>query len=150
MAAGLSLEPENLEKFRRKINENAQLSEDDMIPKVKIDIPMPISFATRAFAEELEKLEPYGTGNRKPLFAQKDLVLRNCMIYGKNRNVAKFKLDDGNGCYVSGVYFGEAEEFEQQVKEHDGRINVVYYPEINEYQGNVSLQIVVSHYSFSD
>lgn len=149
MAVGLSLESENLEEFRRRINENAKLTEEDMIPKVKIDIAMPIPYATCAFAEELQKLEPFGTGNRKPMFAQKDLYVRNCAVFGQNRNVAKFRLEDGDGYYVSGVYFGEADEFIKQVKAHNERIDIIYYPEINEYKGNKTLQIVVTHYKFS-
>ena len=148
MAAGLSLDAENLEEFRRRINENAKLTEEDTIPKVKIDIAMPIPYATCAFAEELQKLEPFGTGNRKPMFAQKDLYVRNCAVFGQNRNVAKFRLEDGNGYCVSGVYFGEADAFAEQVKEHNEWIDIIYYPEINEYKGNKTLQIVVTHYKF--
>ncbi len=150
MAAGLSLKAENLEEFRRRLNENANLTAEDLIPKVRIDIPMPLAYASREFVGELERLEPFGNGNRKPLFAQKNLRIRNCMVRGKNRNVAGFTLEDENGYYVSGVYFGEADTFAQQVKEHDGRIDVVYYPEINEFRGNSSLQIVVNHYNFPD
>ncbi len=150
MAAGLSLEPENLEQFRRRLNENAKLTEEDMTPKIRIDIPLPILYASKDFIKELERLEPFGNGNRKPVFAQKNLKIRNCVVRGQNRNVAGFRLEDDNGYYVSGVYFGEADAFVQEVKEHGGRINIVYYPEINEYNGLVSVQIVVSHYSFPE
>jgi len=150
MAAGLSLKEENLEEFRRRVNENARLTEEERIPKIKIDIPMPIPYATCAFVEELQKLEPFGTGNRKPVFAQKDLYVRNCMVFGQNRNVAKFRLEDGKGYYVSGVYFGDADAFAKQVKEHNERIDIIYYPEINEYKGNKTLQVVVTNYKFSE
>lgn len=150
MAAGLSLETENLEELRRRLNENAKLTEDDMTPKIKIDIPLPILYASNDFIKELDRLEPFGNGNRKPVFAQKNLKIRNCVVRGKKRNVAGFRLEDDNGYYVSGVYFGEADTFVQEVKEHGGRINIVYYPEINEYNGMASVQIVVSHYSFPE
>lgn len=150
MAAGLSLKPEFLEPFRCRINENAKLTEADLTPKVRIDIPMPLVYASREFVAELERLEPFGNGNRKPLFAQKDVKIRNCVVRGKNRNVVGFTLEDAGGYYVSGVYFGEADAFVQQVKEHGGRINIVYYPELNEYRSNTSLQMVVSHYSFPE
>lgn len=150
MAAGLSLDAENLEELRRRLNENATLTEDDMTPKIKIDIPLPILYASNDFIKELERLEPFGNGNRKPVFAQKNLKIRNCVVRGKNRNVAGFRLEDENGYHVSGVYFGEADLFAQEVKEHGGRINIVYYPEINEYNGMASVQIVVLHYSFPE
>lgn len=150
MAAGLSIKPENLEALRSRLNQNANLSEQDLIPKVRIDIPMPMVYASREFAQELQKLEPFGTGNRKPMFAERNVRLRNCTVHGRHRNVAKFTLDDESGYRVSGVYFGDADTFMQQVNEHNGYVNVVYYPELNEYKKNVSLQIVVSHYGFSD
>lgn len=150
MAAGLSLQPDKLEEFRRRLNEQASLTEEDLMPKVRIDIPMPLAYASKEFVGELKKLEPFGNGNRKPLFAQKNVRIRNCTVRGKNRNVAGFTLEDGNGYYVSGVYFGEADAFVSQVKEHNGYIDVVYYPEINEFRGNCSLQMVVSYYSFSN
>lgn len=150
MAAGLSLSQEKLEEFRRRLNEHAHLTEDDLTAKVRIDIPMPLAYASREFIKELKLLEPFGNGNRKPLFAQKDIRIRNCTVRGKNRNVAGFRLEDGSGYDVSGVYFGDADEFVRQVKEHKGRIHIVYYPEINEFRGNETIQIVVSHYCFPD
>lgn len=150
MAAGISLKPEKLEQLRCRLNLNAQLSEQDLTPKVRIDIPMPMVYASREFAQELRLLEPFGTGNRKPLFAERNVRLRNGTVHGRHRNVAKFTLEDESGYRVSGVYFGEADVFMQQVNEHNGYVNVVYYPELNVYKKTVSLQIVVSHYGFSD
>lgn len=148
MAAGVSLKPENLEQFRQRLNERAHLTEDDLTPKIRIDIPMPLEYASFDFVEELHRLEPFGNGNRKPLFAQKNVRIRNCAVRGKNRNVAGFTMETENGYYVSGVYFGEADAFAAELKAHDGYAHVVYYPEINEFRGNRSLQMVVSHYSF--
>ena len=150
MAAGLSVKPENLEQLRSRLNKNADLTEQDLTAKVRIDIPMPMVYASREFAQELQKLEPFGTGNRKPMFAERNVRLRNCTVHGRHRNVAKFTLDDESGYRVSGVYFGDADMFMQEVNQHNGYVNVVYYPELNEYKKNVSLQIVVSHYGFSD
>ena len=150
MAAGLSIKPENLEALRSRLNQNAGLTQQDMTAKVRIDIPMPMVYASREFVQELQKLEPFGTGNRKPMFAERNVRLRNCTVHGRHRNVAKFTLDDESGYRVSGVYFGDADMFMQEVNQHNGYVNVVYYPELNEYRKNVSLQIVVSHYGFSD
>lgn len=150
MAAGFSLKAENLEEFRRRINENADLREEDFVRKIRIDIPMPISYATGAFVDELARLEPFGNGNHKPLFAQKNVKIRNCTVRGKNKNVAGFILEDENGYRVNGVYFGDAQAFLEELKARGERVNIVYYPEVNEFRGNVTLQMVVSHYMFQD
>ncbi len=149
MAAGLSLKPENLSEFWRRINAQSRLTEDDFVQKIRIDIPMPLPYATMQFAEELALLEPFGNGNHKPLFAQKNLQVRNCTVRGKNKNVAGFVLEDENGYRVNGIYFGEAELFAQQVRENGNRINIIYYPDINEFRGNRTLQIVATHYNFA-
>ena len=145
MAAGLSMVEENIRQFRKKLNENCTLSENDLIPKVMIDVPMPISYLTEAFTEELKVLEPFGKGNTKPLFAQKNLCVSKLRIFGKNRNVAKMILTDANGIWKDAVFFGEADEFGEFVSIHD-TISVTYYPEINEYQGRRTLQVVIKNY----
>ena len=145
MAAGLSMAEENIERFRKKLNENCTLSEEDLIPTVMIDVPMPISYLTETLIEELKVLEPFGKGNTKPLFAQKNLCVSKLRIFGKNRNVAKMILTDANGIWKDAVFFGEADEFGEFVSMHD-TISVTYYPEINEYQGRRTLQVVIRNY----
>ena len=145
MAAGLSIKEENIERFRKKLNENCTLTEEDLRPKIVIDVPMPVSYISRELVEQLSLLEPFGKGNVKPLFAQKNLSVLNLRIFGKNHNVAKMKLTDGSGASVDAVYFGEAEKFAEFVKSHE-RISVTYYPEINSYQGRETLQAVIRNY----
>lgn len=145
MAAGLSIKEENIERFRKKLNENCTLTEEDLRPKIVIDVPMPVSYISRELVEQLSLLEPFGKGNVKPLFAQKNLSVLNLRIFGKNHNVAKMKLTDGSGTSVDAVYFGEAEKFVEFVKSHE-RISVTYYPEINSYQGRETLQAVIRNY----
>ena len=145
MAAGLSMVEENIERFRKRLNENCTLSEEDLIPTVMIDVPMPISYLTETLIEELKVLEPFGKGNTKPLFAQKNLCVSKLRIFGKNRNVAKMILTDANGIWKDAVFFGEADEFGEFVSMHD-TISVTYYPEINEYQGRRTLQVVIKNY----
>lgn len=145
MAAGLSMAEENIERFRKKLNENCTLSEHDLMPKVMIDVPMPISYLTETLTEELKVLEPFGKGNAKPLFAQKNLRVSKLRIFGKNRNVAKMTLTDTDGVWKDAVFFGEVDEFAEFVSVHD-TISVTYYPEINEYQGRRTLQIVIRNY----
>ena len=145
MAAGLSIKEENIERFRKRLNENCTLTEEDLRPKIVIDVPMPVSYISRELVEQLSLLEPFGKGNVKPLFAQKNLSVLNLRIFGKNHNVAKMKLTDGSGTSVDAVYFGEAEKFAELVKNHE-RISVTYYPEINSYQGRETLQAVIRNY----
>lgn len=145
MAAGLSIKEENVEEFRRRLNENCTLTERDLAPKILIDVPMPVSYINKELVEEISLLEPFGKGNTKPIFAQKGLRVLSSRILGKNRNVAKFQLSDSTGCVVEAVYFGEADEFVDRIKKC-GSIAVTYYPEINRYQGRETLQIVIRNY----
>lgn len=145
MAAGLSMEEKNVELFRRRMNDNCTLTEQDLIPKIMIDVPMPISYLSKKLTEQLKVLEPFGKGNSKPLFAQKNLRAVGIRVLGRNRNVAKMFLIDENGIKMDAVYFGEAQEFVDFVQAHD-TISVTYYPEINVFQGRENLQVVIKNY----
>lgn len=145
MAAGLSMEEKNVELFRRRLNDNCTLTEQDLIPKIMIDVPMPISYLSKKLTEQLKVLEPFGKGNTKPLFAQKNLRAVGTRVLGRNRNVVKMLLMDENGIKMDAVYFGAAQEFVNFVQAHD-TISVTYYPEINVYQGRETLQVVVRNY----
>ena len=145
MAAGLSIEEENIEKFRRQLNENCTLTEEDLRPKVVIDVPMPVSYITKELIEQISLLEPFGKGNTKPIFAQKGLRVLDSSIIGKNKNVVKLKLIDPQGVTMEGIYFGEAEDFANFIRQKD-TISVTYYPEINRFRGRESLQIIIQNY----
>ena len=145
MAAGLSMEEKNVELFRRRLNDNCTLTEQDLIPKIMIDVPMPISYLSKKLTEQLKVLEPFGKGNSKPLFAQKNLRAVGIRVFGRTRNVAKMLLIDENGIKMDAVYFGEAQEFVDFVQAHD-TISVTYYPEINVFQGRENLQVVIKNY----
>lgn len=145
MAAGLSIEEENIEKFRRQLNENCTLTEEDLRPKVVIDVPMPVSYITKELIEQISLLEPFGKENTKPIFAQKGLRVLDSSIIGKNKNVVKLKLLDPQGVTMEGIYFGEAEDFANFIRQKD-TISVTYYPEINRFRGRESLQIIIQNY----
>lgn len=147
MAAGLSLEEENVERFRRKLNEQSGLTEEDLVEKVMIDVPMPIHYIRKGLVQELSLLEPFGKGNEKPLFAQKNLWVSQMRVFGKNRNVVKMRLTDENGYPMDGVYFGNGDEFAEEGR-GKRKISIVYYPDINMYQGRESLQVIIRHYQF--
>ena len=145
MAAGLSMEEKNVEAFRKRLNENCTLTGTDLMPKIMIDVPMPISYLSKELTEQLSILEPFGKGNTKPLFAQKNLHVSGLRILGRNQNVAKMWLQDESGVQREAVFFGEAEQFAEFVNTHD-TVSVTYYPEINVYQGRETLQVVIRNY----
>ena len=128
---------------------NFGLTEEDFIKKVMIDVPMPIRYATLAFVQELSRLEPFGNGNPKPVFADKALKVSNLRIRGKNGNVASFLLTDEGGYTANGIYFGEAQAFADCVHRGGNVIKILYYPEQNEFRGKVTLQIVVTSYQIA-
>ena len=146
MAAGLSLAGEEMiEPFRRALNDNSTLTEEDFVEKVVIDVPMPITYITKNLIRQLSLLEPFGKGNTKPLFAQKGLTVLNYRIFGKNRNVVKVQLADAGGYQMDGVYFGEGEAFAAYVDAHP-TLSVAYYPSIDTWNGRDKLQINIQSY----
>lgn len=145
LAAGLSLEEKNLEELRRRLNADCHLTEEDFVHKILIDVPMPLSYVNMQFVESLSLLEPFGNGNKKPVFACKDVPISHVQLRGKNKNVAGFLLTDETGRKLNGIYFGEAERFYEEMQGRQS-LQIVYYPDINEFRGNRSLQIVVTNY----
>ena len=161
MAAGLSLPEANVEIFREKINACCGLTEEDFIPKIKIDIPMPVDYPDIPLVNELSLLEPFGKANVKPQFADKNLGIDRAAVVGKNQNVLKLTLRTERGKAISAVYFGDVEAFREYYGRKYGenevqqaflgrtnaiRMSVIYYPEVNRYQGNESIQIVIKNY----
>lgn len=161
MAAGLSMKEEDVEDFRREINELCRLTEDDLQERIHIDVPMPVSYVTFSLVEELELLEPFGTGNPKPVFAQKDLLFLSARVLGRSGNAIRFTVLDELDKRWEMMYFGSREVFDAYVVSrydqktlddlYEGRgrglrLSVVYYPGINTYQGNTRLQLVMQQY----
>lgn len=160
MAAGLSLQKEKIAELRRRLNENCRLTEEDFTPKVHIDLALPFSYVTEEFIQELELLAPFGTGNKKPVFAQKEVLLLSGRIMGKNRNVVKFEAADETGCSRTLIYFGDAEALCVFLKERYGEaagslfsgsgaklpLTVTYYPTLNEFRGKRSIEFVITNY----
>lgn len=140
LAAGLSLKAENLEKFRQELNDRSGLTDADFIPKVMIDVILPVDFLTQSFIKQLEILEPFGKGNEKPVFAQSNVRATRAEIIGKNKNVLKITFNSRN-C-KSGVCFHDIEEKEQLLNQN-GKLydfKMLYYPTLNEWNGVTSIQ----------
>lgn len=161
MAAGISLSEENVDIFREKINRSCELTNDDFIPKIKIDAAIPADYPDERMVQELKLLEPYGKGNQKPQFADRNLILRRAFVVGKNRNVLRLSLQTEAGAAVSAVYFGDVAAFEDYYaekygsealqrafrgQENDIRMSIVFEPELNEYQGMRSVQLIIRNY----
>lgn len=164
MAAGLSLaKGRDAESFRRMINQNCTLSQEDFEQVVHIDVPMPLSYADKTFIKELALLEPFGVGNPKPLFAQKNVSLIQGRIIGKNKNVGKYRIADEEGNTYEMIYFGDLEQWNSFLTQRFGRkvtdelyhsglrqkeaaVAIAYYPDINSYAGRESVQIVMQYY----
>lgn len=144
MAAGVSLETADIDVFRKMLNDNATLDDSDLIPKTWIDVPMPVGYASMGLVGQLKLLEPFGKGNEKPVFADRDLYVKTASIIGKNRNVLKMQLETKEGYIVQAVQFGISDK--DPVPKAGSRILIVYYPDINVYNGVSSLQIIIKEW----
>lgn len=161
MAAGLTIPKENLGAFHDRLNELATLTEEDFREKIVIDVPMPIQYVTEELVEELKLLEPFGTANPKPLFAQKNLSVLGAKILGARRNVLKLRIADETGYEIDGIYFGNIEDFNEYLTSQFGkneveymyqgrknaiRMSFTYYPDVNEFRGMKTLQMVIQNF----
>ncbi len=161
MAAGFSLKEENIDEFRRRLNENTMLKDEDLLKKVTIDSVLSLEAVNYELINDLERLEPFGKANSKPLFAEKNINLLKATILGKNSNVLKFKIKTKSNNFLDAIYFGDVYEFEEMITDKYGReelqklydgayndvkLDLVFYPSINEYNGNTSIQIVIQNY----
>ena len=149
MAAGLSMAEEaDVERLRRQLNERAKLTEEDFIPKLWIDVPMPLDYVTEDLIHELELLEPFGNGNEKPQFAQKGLRIRSARVLGRNRNAVKLAVITPDGTPMDAMAFTDGDAFLEEMG--DSRVmDAIYYPTINEYNGNRTIQAVVKEWKFA-
>ena len=161
MAAGLSLEEKNINNLREQLNENTRLTKEDLIAKVTIDIVLPLGFKTEELIEELEVLEPFGKGNTKPVFAERNIKVIKANILGKNQNVCKLNIINKYGKRIDAMLFGQVEPFLQELTEKFGKeevdkmfqnrqnkitFSITYYPNINEYNGKRTTQIIINNY----
>lgn len=144
MAAGLSLEEKNIVPFRKSLNERQQMTEDDLIEKVWIDTRLPFGYITEELVEQFALLLPFGKGNEKPVFAERNVKILYRQVLGINRNVVRMQLES-EGIRMEGVWFGEGDMF---LKETEGvnTFSILFFPEINTYRGNRTLQIRILEY----
>ena len=161
MAAGLSMPEENLEQFRKEINEKSGITPEDLNEKIAIDMQLPFECVNEKFIGELAVLEPFGKGNARPVFAERQVQVESARILGKNKNVLKLQVKDLHGTRMDAMYFGDVNTFVEYVREKFGDsacecllrghghgivMAFTYYPDINEYQGVRTPQIVIQNY----
>lgn len=144
MAAGLSLAISDIDIFRKMLNDNAILTDKDLIPKMWIDVPMPVSYANIRLVNQLKLLEPFGKGNEKPVFADRNLYVKTASVIGKNKNVLRCQLETEDGTYVPAVQFGINNI--DDIPRAGMRISIIYYPDINTFNGIMSLQIIIKEW----
>ena len=161
MAAGLSMNESDVDVFRKRINELAELPEEDLIPKVKIDVPMPMDYVTKDLVREFSLLQPFGKGNPKPVFADRNVRISRMWTVGKTRKIWKMTLITQSGRPVPGIYFGDPDQFMDDISNRFGAdeldaamqgrsnaitLSMVYFPKINSYRGEESLQFEIQYY----
>jgi single-stranded-DNA-specific exonuclease len=160
MAAGMSLEECNIDTLRKKLNEITTLTDDDVVPKIYLDMQLPLEKINYDIIKDISTLEPFGKGNSKPIFGEKQVTVVKGAILGQNKNVLKLKIMMRNGIYIDGIYFGDIEEFERIIIDKYGvdeldrlysgncrmELDMAFYPSVNEFNGRVSLQVVVENF----
>ena len=161
MAAGLSLNLDDIENLRTKLNKQTTLTEDDFHKKIYIDLVLPLSFLSDSVMEDLNLLEPFGKGNSKPLFGDKGLSIKKLYKYGAEGNVLKFNLYDNKSTYIDGLIFNNTLSFEESIISKYGNeelqklyrgennnisLDIIYYPSYNHYNGKTSIQITIESY----
>ncbi len=163
MAAGISLKEEDIPRLRQGLNTYTTLTREDFIPKIMIDVPMPLDYITPQLARELSVLEPFGKGNEKPVFADKDIRILSARVIGKNNNVCRMRVASSLGRVMDAVYFGDIEKIKNFIAEKytnnvvellfkgeavpvNVTMSFVYYPELNRFNGKETLQIVIKNY----
>lgn len=146
MAAGLSMTADQIDAFRQALNAHANLSPEDLMPKLSIDVPMPISYITKDLVHQLDALEPFGNANEKPCFADKNLRVERVYSIGKEKQYRKLVLCAANGRRMDGLYFGDGAEMDAYLEAHNQTITCTYYPSINVYRDVESLQVMITHF----
>ncbi len=164
MAAGLSMaKEEDIASLLQKLNQNCRLTEEDFEEVIHIDVPMPLSYISKDFIRELSYLEPFGTGNPRPLFAQKNISLISGKAIGRKKSVGKYVISDETGGNYDMIYFGDLQKlneflvnkygketvdrlYQSRLEQGEAHITMAYYPDINYFAGRERIQIVMQHY----
>lgn len=161
MAAGLSVLEENIPLLRKELNDKCTLTEEDVIPKVIIDAPLQIEYLNMELVNKLSNMRPFGKGNWSPIFAVKDVTVKRVIFMGKDKKFLRFKMEYGNGKQIDGVNFNKFEKFKEMYIDKYGeegflklqdsgycnfKMDILYYPEINEFKGISNIQLSIKSF----
>lgn len=147
MAAGCSMQRKNVDTFRKRLNDCCTLTQKDLQPKIRIDVPMTLEYLSEELIHEFAVLEPFGKGNEKPVFADKELRVRDIRIVGTNRKFVRMKLvDKTNRSYQAICFDGDAYENQKYLEEHKENLSIVYYPQINTFFGEAQIEVLITHF----
>ena len=159
MAAGLSLQEDKVDELRKELNNKCKLTDEDLTRKIMIDASLPLEYLNINLIKELDVLEPFGKGNAKPVFGVRDAKVTKAMLLGKDKNILKLRLLTNNNLTIDAMIFNDLENFENKVIEKYGNegldnlynkfnnnisMDFTFYPSINEWNGNKSIQIIVN------
>ena len=161
MAAGLSIEKDKVDELRKRLNDDCTLSEEDLMKKIWVDCELPFKYVTFGLINDLKRLEPFGVGNKKPIFAGKHIDLSRMRLMGKEGNVIKLEMSDESGIKIVGVMFNKSKRFMEFLKNKFGQDEIdkamqgekneiefmaLYYPNVNEYNGREYLQLIIESF----
>lgn len=161
MAAGLSIEKDNIDELRKRLNDNCSLTEEDLMKKIMVDCELPFKYATFGLVKDLKKLEPFGVGNKKPIFAGKHIDVSKLKIMGKEGNVIRLEMTDETDVKVVGIMFNKSKRFMEFLKNKFGQDEIdkamqgesneisfmaLYYPNVNSFNGRDYLQLVIESF----
>lgn len=148
LAAGLSLPKGSVDEFKERINSVCTLRDEDFVERVMIDVPMPIDYVSDKLLSQMKYLEPYGTGNKEPLFAHKEIILSGFSVMGKQGNAAKGRVVSQKGASFDGIYFGDGTALIKRIEKYGNKADIVYTPEENTFRGKTNIQIRIKHIKF--
>ena len=161
MAAGLSIEKQNIDELRTRLNEKCTLTEEDLMKKIEVDSELPFKFATFGLVNDLKKLEPFGVGNKKPIFAGKNIQINRIKILGKEGKAIRLEMTDESGFKMQGIMFNKSKRFMKFLSDKFGqdeidkamegvtneiKLMLLYYPNINEFNGRQFLQLIIESF----
>lgn len=161
MAAGLSIEKDNIDELRTRLNDSCELSDEDLMKKIWVDCELPFKFATFGLFNDLKKLEPFGVGNKKPIFAGKNIRVNRMKILGKEGKAIRLEMVDESGFKMQGIMFNKSKRFmsflqkkfgqdeiDKAMKGEDNEIKIMllYYPNVNEFNGREYLQLIIESF----
>ena len=160
MAAGMTLKKDDLEEFIERMNKPGWPDSAEKFKRITIDVAMKFSSLSKEMIRELELIEPCGKGNKKPVFAAKNLKINRMSILGKNRNTIKMMLDDGTA-EAEGIWFGDVDRVISEIIQKYGtaecerllrgngaeaRTDIIYTPKINYYNGFERIQLDIESF----